>query len=272
MKREKKHPNNQDGFVLVAALLILLTLTLMGLAVNRNTQTEWRIAMNDRLHKETFYAADAATELAAEVLVQNIACFGFSGHESTGMVLPGGDPKNHVFIEGDAVGFWRFYAPDGVNVPTDGMDDGSNGGVAGDDIGDGYDCDDGSNGGVDGDGKGDNVGLKYSCPAGKKVLSRDMVFPAVFGDPTDVTTFDRDATYNSERSYAIIKIGGETKVKEGSALQMAAGYEGLGQGAAGGGTELRYDINVRQRDQFGSESVVCVKYAHVLGSGGACNY
>lgn len=257
MKRKKNHPNNQDGFVLVAAMLILLTLTLMGLAVNRNTQTEWRIAMNDRLHKETFYAADAATELAAEVLIQNIACFGFSGHESTGMVLPGKD-GNDVFIEGDAVGFWRFYAPNGTNTPTDGM-------------GDGYDCDEKNNdtGVLVPDGRGDNVAPSYSCPADKKVLSRDMVFPAILN--TD-GSLDRSATYNSKRSYAIIKIGGETKVKEGSALQMAAGYEGLGQGAAGGGTELRYDINVRQRDQFGSESVICVKYAHVLGSGGACNY
>lgn len=88
MNPDNNRPDNQEGFVLIAALLILLVLTVMGIAVNRGTITEWRIAMNDREQKETFYEADAVTELTAEVLVQNIACMGFN-ESSAGMVLRG---------------------------------------------------------------------------------------------------------------------------------------------------------------------------------------
>lgn len=48
MKKTINRLDNQEGFVLIAALLILLVLTVMGIAVNRGTMTEWRIAMNDR--------------------------------------------------------------------------------------------------------------------------------------------------------------------------------------------------------------------------------
>ncbi|MCI5207475.1 MAG: hypothetical protein D3910_01485 [Candidatus Electrothrix sp. ATG2] len=70
MEKKMNYSEKEDGFVLVAALLILLVLTVMGIAVNRNTELEWRIAMNDRDQKDAFYKADAATELASEVLDQ----------------------------------------------------------------------------------------------------------------------------------------------------------------------------------------------------------
>lgn len=71
-------PNDQRGFILVAALMILLILTIMGIAMNRTTTTELQIAGNDRLAKQTFYQADGATEFAAEALEQNLACNGFA--------------------------------------------------------------------------------------------------------------------------------------------------------------------------------------------------
>ncbi|MCI5157206.1 MAG: hypothetical protein D3906_01990 [Candidatus Electrothrix sp. AUS1_2] len=127
MKRRKTE--NEQGFVLVAALLILLALTIMGIAVNRNTETEWKIAINDRTHKETFYAADAATELATEVLVQSIACLGFNRLTDTeekddveeGMKIPGAAGYD-LYIEEKALGFWRNYNTEGVPIPSDDAD------------------------------------------------------------------------------------------------------------------------------------------------------
>ena len=95
MKKQSTYTNSEEGFVLIASLLILLVLTVVGIAVNRNTTIEWQIAMNDRFHKETFYNADAATELASEVLEQALACSitGFSQAK-----LPGAGGNYSVIV------------------------------------------------------------------------------------------------------------------------------------------------------------------------------
>ncbi|WP_446009231.1 PilX N-terminal domain-containing pilus assembly protein [Candidatus Electrothrix sp.] len=114
MKKREMYSRNDEGFVMVAALLILLVLTVMGIAVNRNTMTEWRIAMNDRQHKVAFYSADAVSELSAEILEQSIACLGLVDGE----LLAGYDGFN-VYVEEGKGGFWRNYAEDTVPVPKD---------------------------------------------------------------------------------------------------------------------------------------------------------
>ena len=222
MKTRNNCRSGEEGFVMVASLLILLVLTMLGIAVNRNTDIEWRIAMNDRLHKQNFYAADAAAELASEALEQGVACLGFrknatdiEGNDM--MMMLGISSDHHVAIEGNSLGFWRNYAPTGLAMP-------------------------------------DNE-------------KRNMVFPAVL---TSDGKFDRTATNN--RSHANINIGGNTGLSKGAALQMAAGYEGLGKGMGGGGAVLTYTINVQQLGQDGTESTICVQYNHVLGSSGKCNY
>ncbi|MCI5139800.1 MAG: hypothetical protein D3922_15640 [Candidatus Electrothrix sp. AR1] len=267
MKKTMNRPDNQEGFVLIAALLILLVLTVMGIAVNRGTITEWRIAMNDREQKETFYEADAVTELMAEVLVQNIACRGFNENPTAGMVLPGGGNDHDVYIDSGAVGFWRFYAPNGTAVPSYGLDQ------DGDGVPDGnFDCD------TDGDEVGDNVAMDYPCTATGEstVPAWNIVYPAAYRngafDWSEMIEGTSGEPFVNNKPFALVNIGGETKAKKGSALEMSAGYLGLGQGIAGGGTELVYNINVRQRGRNGSESVLCVRYAHVLGKEGNCNY
>ncbi len=220
MKKDNRTRRSEEGFVMVASLLILLVLTLLGIAVNQNSETEWRIAMNDRLHKETFYRADAASELAAEVLEQSIACLGFP-NSGSGKVLAGyssGNPNEHynVYIEPHSEGFWRFYAPDGVAMPSN--------------------------------------------------TSRQMVFPAVVAS----NSFNR--TQTDSLPHANINVGGNTRIASGAAIQMAAGYEGLGQGISIGGASLVYSINVQQVDPVnGGEATVCVQYGHILGTAGACN-
>lgn len=258
MKKKEERQNNEKGFVLIASLLILLVLTLLGIAVNRNTTTEWQIAMNDRIHKETFYAADAASELAAEVLEQSIACLGFDASAS-GILLTGKTAQYNIFVESHALGFWRNYVENGIGIPTDGMD------TNGDGIGDGEDCDYKNN-----DGVGDSVEIDFNCTgSGKtKVPARQIVFPVVLNSAGDAM----DRVKTNSQPHANINIGGNTKLSEGAAIAMAAGYEGLGKGLGTGGATLLYDINVTQYGQQGSKSVISVQYGHVLGSSGSCNY
>jgi hypothetical protein len=96
--------------------------------------------------------------------------------------------------------------------------------------------------------------------------NRDLVFPAVLNGTTLNTTATND------QPHANVNIRGNTQLKAGSAIQMAAGYERTGKGLGSGGAALVYDISVHQIGQNNSESTLCIKYMHNLGSKGDCYY
>ncbi len=50
---------NEDGFVLVVAMLMMVLLTSIGIAALNNTKTELRIAGNDREEKQVFYGTES---------------------------------------------------------------------------------------------------------------------------------------------------------------------------------------------------------------------
>jgi hypothetical protein len=66
--------NNEQGFVLIVALLVMVVLTIIGIAATRNTSLELMISGNDKVHKRTLYQAEAGAVLSTEVLEQNINC------------------------------------------------------------------------------------------------------------------------------------------------------------------------------------------------------
>ncbi len=77
----------EDGFVLVTALVMLVALSMLGLATIMTSTVELKIAGNDRLHKETFYQADGGTETGAVLAYENALCInagGFTEGETTG--------------------------------------------------------------------------------------------------------------------------------------------------------------------------------------------
>ena len=227
MSNEMKNTNNESGFVLIASLLILLVLTVLGIAVNRNTNIEWQIAMNERVHKEAFYNADAATELASEILEQSVACLGF-GEDPNGKVLPGA-ALNNVYIDPSSLGFWRNYAPNGIDFPSE----------------------------------------KDPADWGADDVRPDIVYP-VSGAFSAYDSLNKNNT--DWRPHARIKIGGNTRLTSGAAIQMAAGYEGVGKSLAMNGAVLLYDIKVTQIGQRGSVSRIFIQYGHPLGTEGNCNY
>ena len=53
---------NEKGAVLVTGLLLLLLLTILGMAAMATTVMELKIARNDRSAKKVFYVAEAGTE------------------------------------------------------------------------------------------------------------------------------------------------------------------------------------------------------------------
>ncbi len=85
------------------------------------------------------------------------------------------------------------------------------------------------------------------------------------GIPSDI---NRDAVYprtviNSD-PHTNIKAVGNTTLSTGSAVQLIAGYEGKGKGAAGGGAWITYDVRAERRDVRDTEVRIRLGWRHVL--------
>jgi len=126
--------------------------------------------------------------------------------------------------------------------------------------------------------------LNIACPSG--FASDNLAMTA------DITAVDKDfwmqnaepvVTYPSdtERDVLIntaagthtnLSVFGTTAFGVGGAIQMAAGYEGKGKGAAGGGVSLLYEIHSQHMGFANSESVVAIHWRHNIGSEGTCAY
>ena len=118
---------SSDGYILIAALMILLVLTLIGIAGNRNTTTELQVAANDKVHRQTFYTADGGTEYASELLEQNIGCIGFTSNgTSTNWLDDSNGPlvvDNYIAVENSSLNFWQnstgTWSDTGSDYPSD---------------------------------------------------------------------------------------------------------------------------------------------------------
>ena len=111
MHKQLHSYNNDQGFVLVTALLILVILTIIGIVATTNTSIELQIAGNDKVHHKTFYEAEGGAMLGAEVLEQAFNCStGFTKTSTIGAIdvrdLP--DPPNSTI---------RVYARSKAGIP-----------------------------------------------------------------------------------------------------------------------------------------------------------
>jgi hypothetical protein len=68
MKNKLPMLNNQDGMVMVMALMMLALLTIIGLTASRTSVIEGQIANNTMEHVRTFYAAEAGLAHAMKML------------------------------------------------------------------------------------------------------------------------------------------------------------------------------------------------------------
>ena len=116
--------SNEQGSAIIIVLVILVVLTLLGQIATRTTNTEMKIAANDKRHRVTFYGADGATELASELLEQNIYELGFEDGIG-GFVEDPDDPDagtlygSNINIGIELVDFWR----NGEDIATTPSDD-----------------------------------------------------------------------------------------------------------------------------------------------------
>lgn len=208
----RRQRTNEDGFVLVTALLIMLVLTVIGIAMNRNTVTELQIAGNDRTHKQSFYEADGGTEFAAEVLEQNIACVYFSTGGSG--VVSTAAPENGIVLDTSIAvkqGHYQFWQnPNGMYSQLAGT------------------------------------------PPYPSDTYRDLWLPPGYAAGQPHTNITVETTDEDARTV-------------GASTVSQAGYLGLGRSAAAGGITLKYQIDSQRLGLNNSQSVVRVRYHHVVG-------
>jgi Tfp pilus assembly protein PilX len=109
----------------------------------------------------------------------------------------------------------------------------------------------------------------------------DRVFWMQNDEPKDGSNNVIPYPSNTERDVLInnaagtntnLSIYGATALGVGGAIEMAAGYEGKGKGAAGGGVSLLYQIFSQHLGLADSESVVAIEWRHNIGSEGTCMY
>jgi hypothetical protein len=66
--QEKTPLINEDGSIMVIALIILVLLTLLGISATTTSTIEVQIAGNDRICKQNFYLAEGAAMVALQTL------------------------------------------------------------------------------------------------------------------------------------------------------------------------------------------------------------
>jgi len=71
MKKILKITNNEQGFVLVASLMMLMILLVIGIAATNTTTIELQISGNDKLAKQTFYKAEGVAAEAVRIIAND---------------------------------------------------------------------------------------------------------------------------------------------------------------------------------------------------------
>lgn len=185
----KKTLKNDQGFVLITALMMLVILMIIGIAATNTTTIELQIGGNDKATKIAFYGADAGNELAKELIEQAI--------EARGWENEAGAEKDIGIVKIVNKAFWM-------------------------------------NDGLDSDASVDSP----------SAANRDVELPL-------------------DRGITRLRIGGEGGLAAGGAIQMAAGYEGLGKGAAGGGSWIIYNVRSRHEGVNNSQQQIRGQWRHV---------
>ena len=115
MKGISSQVRNEEGSVLVIAIMILVLLTIIGISTSKTSEMDLQIAGNENLYKNVLYTADAGIEHVRAML-------------NTRLML---DPTNASRIAQGQAPLWTFAldgSQSGIAAATDG--------VGGDNIGD----------------------------------------------------------------------------------------------------------------------------------------
>lgn len=107
-------------------------------------------------------------------------------------------------------------------------------------------------------------------------------YPSTLGNPSanDVPTDsyrtlripDDPSVRNDSEYHTNIAMYGSTGFARGSAIQMSAGYHGMGYSAAAGGGTKSMDVLAQYEGSANSVSKIFLEYVHLIGTEGTCKY
>jgi hypothetical protein len=78
------------------------------------------------------------------------------------------------------------------------------------------------------------------------------------------------AIANDNVPHTNIVVFGQTSLSAGGSITMAAGYEGKGKGAAGGGSVINYQVFSQKLGLNNSLAVIRLGWRHLVGMEGEC--
>lgn len=104
---------NEDGYVLVVALLVMAILSLLGIAGMNTSTFEMQVAGNDWNAKRTFYKADGGVSQGIELVEQSLACPGGFTKPIDGIHYESPSLYNNLSIDLTTI-VKRFDDPNGV--------------------------------------------------------------------------------------------------------------------------------------------------------------
>ena len=87
MKQESRL-RNEDGAVLVVALMMLVLLTILGISISSTSEVELQIAGNEMRYKENLYGAEAAAIECAQFMEQTADSVGIDPSISDDFIIP----------------------------------------------------------------------------------------------------------------------------------------------------------------------------------------
>jgi len=189
MDKVQNISHNENGFVLVVALMIMAILSLIGLAGLSTSMFEVQISGNEWVAKQTFYQADGGTGLAEHLIFENAIC----ASVKNGFTLPN-------IGSGIVVKDLKFSESNAANLEEISND----------------------------------TAKRYA-----------VYYPYGASDAEPHTNF-------------LSKY--EKVINPGTGLQMVSGYEGLGAGAAAGGTSRTYEIASQHQGRKSSESLIMTQW------------
>jgi len=67
-----RHTQNEDGFVLIVALFVLILLTIIGISATNTTTIDIQISQNDKAYKVAFYNADSGIYATPKLISKTI--------------------------------------------------------------------------------------------------------------------------------------------------------------------------------------------------------
>ena len=220
---------NENGSALIISIFVLLILTLIGISAMDLTNLEIKVSRNDKFTQMSHYAADGGGE-GTKGLIE------LAVDRRLWMDTGTGTPA--------VIAVDKMIIPDNTDTPTGKpnkyfflelvIDDETLGSVD-DEIGEGKDS---------------NIDLENRIDT---YQSTDYVNAFIDGNDNYIQDAGETRVY--------VFTGNTTSA--GGAIQMAAGYEGIGKGAAGAGAYRVYQVRSRQEGVDNAVGMVLSQWLHV---------